>query len=901
MNYNFKIIPFFLLLIAHFSFPQSTRILSIDYKTKILPFGLTEKIPSKKPVVALALSGGGSRGLSQIGVLKAFEEANIPIDVIVGTSMGSVIGGLYSAGYSISEIDSIARNTDWESLLSLKANKDRRQLFVDQKVTEDRAILTLRLNGFKPIIPTSFNDGQGLSNYLSLLTFQAPIHVKKNFDELRIKFRAVATDLVSGDLVVISQGSLSQAMRASSSVSFFLAPVKVDSMILVDGGLVANIPVIAAKKMADYVIAVNTTSSLHNEDELNLPWMVADQIISIPMILLNEEQIKNANVIINPNLKDNLSSDFINADSLIEKGYEAAKLFIKKIKSDLDSISNAKLKEDEFYIKKIISDDVASDSDMPLISKYTGRDSVSSAEILNDIYNLYNTGDFSDINAQITQMEDYSTIKINYKKNPVINDFVLDGITIIPPEVVDSILYPLYNQAYNPEKLCGKLIEILKLYREKGFSLADIQKIEFNKKTGVLYLKFDEGLISKIEIKGNETTNQTVISREFPLKKGEYFRYQLVEQGLTNLQATNLFEDINLSVTKKNDQNIVTIKVLEKISSLLRIGFRIDDENKAQLGLDVRNENLFGSGTELGLILFGGARNRAYILEHKANRIWNTYLTYKLNVYYKFDDVFVYTDDPPPSERNFTRSRKGEYRQIYYGASAAVGTQVGKFGNLILKGEYEFDELKLKQGDLVEPFKTKFVTLKLSTTIDTQNKYPYPTVGLYFNGFYETAQTALGSEVGYSNVGFEYKSYFSWDKFNTISPKIIMGFGDKTLPLTKQYSLGGQANFFGMKEEEFRGRQILLTSIEYRYKLPFDIFFDTYLKFRYDLGSTWNVQEEIRFKDLRHGIGTTLAFDTPVGPAEFSVGRSFLFTKNLPGNPLIYGDVNFYFSIGYYY
>jgi NTE family protein len=128
----------------------------------------------------------------------------------------------------------------------------------------------------------------------------------------------------------------------------------------------------------------------------------------------------------------------------------------------------------------------------------------------------------------------------------------------------------------------------------------------------------------------------------------------------------------------------------------------------------------------------------------------------------------------------------------------------------------------------------------------------------------------------------------------------MMGFADKTLPLSEEYSLGGQDSFFGMRADEFRGRQIFLSSLEYRIKLPFEIFFETYFKMRYDLGSTWEVQEQIKFKELKHGVGITLSFDTPFGPADFSIGRSFLF-KNIPNNPVSLGDVYFYFSIGYYY
>ena len=182
--------------------------------------------------------------------------------------------------------------------------------------------MTLRLDGLSPIIPTAINTGHRLSNYLNLLTLQAPVHVENNFDDFRIKYRAVCTDLVTGEAVVLDKGSLSQAMRASSSVSFFLSPVKMDSMILVDGGLVANIPVKIAREMgADIVIAVNTTSELHSKEELDLPWIIADQIISIPMKMLNEDQLSEADFVVTPQDPTRSPTDFTNIDSLILKGY----------------------------------------------------------------------------------------------------------------------------------------------------------------------------------------------------------------------------------------------------------------------------------------------------------------------------------------------------------------------------------------------------------------------------------------------------------------------------------------------------------------------------------------------------------------------------------------------------
>ena len=104
-----------------------------------------------------------------------------------------------------------------------------------------------------------------------------------------------------------------------------------------------------------------------------------------------------------------------------------------------------------------------------------------------------------------------------------------------------------------------------------------------------------------------------------------------------------------------------------------------------------------------------------------------------------------------------------------------------------------------------------------------------------------------------------------------------------------------------MRDDECRGRQVFLSSFGYRYKLPVKIFFTTYLKFRYDLGAVWEFPNQIRFKDLRHGIGATISFDTPIGPVDFSVGRSFKFERSLPNKPISWGDVLFYFSIGYYF
>jgi len=890
----FLLIPF----IINLSYAQTEHIINLKTRTAQLPFGLTEEVPIISPRIGLALSGGGARGLSQIGVLRALEEAGIQIDLIAGTSIGSIVGGFYSSGYSVSELDSIAINTDWEDLLSIGGTTSRTELFIDQKVTEDRSIFTLRLEGLKPILPTSFNEGVKFSNYLTLQTLLAPLHTKDSFDDLLIKFRAVCTNLVSGNPVIIDSGSLGRAMRASSSVTFFLSPVEQDDLTLVDGGLVENIPVKTVKDMgADIVIAVNTTSPLHNLDDLELPWLIVDQTVSIPMKRLDKEMLSKADFVIEPDIKNSSATSFVNIDSLIIKGYKSALPHIQIIKSKIDSFTCRQIKSKSVYIRNIVFDRDTSQLINSFYKKYSLVDSVSNATIMIDLLTLYKTGLFENIQANITQQKNSTEFKIVYAPAAVIKSVSIVSGSGIEKSKIDSILNYHVGQTYKPREIVYSVIEVLKHFRKNGYLLAKCSSVEFDKNTGQLKVFFNDGIISKVIIDAN--TSETLIDREFPIKAGDYFSYDVVKEAFTGLRSTGLFNDINLSVIETEEGNTLKLSLRERVSSLLKVGFLVNDTYKLQLGLDLRDVNLFGDGTEMGFFLFGGASNRAYILEHIAHRMFNTYLTYKINAYYKFNDIDVYERTSFATEQTFTSKKTGEYRQIFYGASLSLGTQIEKFGKLIFIGKYQIDEIKNIEGQEVEPYKTKIVSLKIGATIDSRNKFPYPDDGVYFDGYYETAQSFLSGDEGFVLVGMDLRHLFKLGKSHVLSSRIHIGFGDKTLPLSQQFTLGGQYSFFGAYENEFRGRQIALASLMYQLKLPFKIFFDTYLWFRYDLGATWRTQELIRFKDLKHGIGATVSFDTPIGPADFSIGRSFLLRKDLPEDPLSWGDILFYFSIGH--
>jgi len=798
----------------------------------------------------------------------------------------------------VDEMDSIVMNTDWDKLLLINNPSERRELFVDQKINEDRSLFTVRLNGFSPVLPTSFNEGIRLSNYLTLLCLSSPVISENSFDDLFIRYRAVCTNLIDGSPVILSSGSLARAMRASSSVSFLLAPIVVDSITLIDGGLVSNIPVSAVSGLGvDYVIAVNTTSDFRKEDELGLPWNIADQVVSIPMKRLEQAELLKANFHLQPNLNHWSSTDFINIDSLILTGYHYTKRLVPAIEAQIDSVTKAKSGLTLFWIKNVKSESNAGDFEKQYLQKYFLMDSVSSFEIFEDMTELYKTGWLDSLSVSFEHDGDSTKINFNYSLTPIIKEIEIFSDGTSDSSGAEYLLQELKDKPFNGKLVFNVVRKLIMDYKRRGLILFELKNHNFDVTTGKLSLEFNAGTITRINI--SSETSKTVIDRELNVKVGDKLIYSNLEDGLMRLRATGLFEDINLSVDQNRNGTTLNLDVNEKISSLLKIGFLVDNTYNAQLAMDFRDVNLFYSGTELGLFLFGGASNRAYILEHISYRILDTYFTYKLSAYYKFNDIDVYTQTKSKTGNTFSSNYIGKYRQIFYGGSLSVGTQLEKFGKLIFTGKYQYDEIKNKEGSVVSPYDTKIVSLRIGGIVDSQNKYPYPEDGLYFNGFYETAQSILGGDEGYLLFSADLRYYLKLASRHVVSPKLQIGFGDKTLPLSEQFTLGGLYSFFGAHENEFRGRQIFLTSLMYQYKFPFKIFFDTYAWFRYDIGSTWAEQEQIRFKDLRHGIGGAISFDTPIGPADFSIGRSFIISQGLTEDSFVWGDVLFYFSIGH--
>ena len=289
-----------------------------------------------KPKVGLVLSGGAARGLAHVGVLKALEEQGIHIDAIAGTSMGAVIGGLYASGYKIDELEKLALGIDWKEALSdaperedvpFRRKQDDRDFLVKQK-------LSFRDDGSLGL-PLGVIQGQNLALLLeSLLAHSSDI---RDFDKLPIPFRAVATDIVNGEKVVFRKGHLPQVIRASMSIPAVFAPVEINGQLLVDGGMVDNIPVDVAREMGvDIVIVVDIGTPLRGRKELNTVFDILNQSITLMTRSNSEVQLaslKPDDILIQPVLASYGTTDFGRSADIINAGYRATQILEKRLAS----------------------------------------------------------------------------------------------------------------------------------------------------------------------------------------------------------------------------------------------------------------------------------------------------------------------------------------------------------------------------------------------------------------------------------------------------------------------------------------------------------------------------------------------------------------------------------------
>ena len=293
-----------------------------------------DTIPRKK--IGLVLSGGGAKGLAHIGVLKVLEEVGIPIDCIAGTSMGSVVGALYAIGYRADELEKLAIKTDWTDMLTDELS--RRYIAMEEKIWDGRYFGSVPIKKGGVQLPSGLIAGQKISNFFSRLTWSA--HHINDFNQLPIPFTCVATDIITGEAVPIDSGFLPDAIRASMAIPTVFTPIMLQDRLLVDGGLVRNLPAEDAKRMgADIIIGVDVSFTLLPPESIESFLDIITQSLSFVEAQSRLTQHELCDILIQPDMSGVSMFSFNQVEELIRRGETAARQMLPQLQTLVDSLN----------------------------------------------------------------------------------------------------------------------------------------------------------------------------------------------------------------------------------------------------------------------------------------------------------------------------------------------------------------------------------------------------------------------------------------------------------------------------------------------------------------------------------------------------------------------------------
>ena len=290
-----------------------------------------------RPRVGVVLSGGGAKGFAHIGVLKVIEEAGLPIDYIAGTSMGSIIGGLYAIGYSPETMIQLIKEQNWDAIMSDAI--PQKYISIDEKILDRHYLATFPFRNKKIQMKSSIYDGGRINLLLARLT--SPAYKIKDYNNLSIPFLCVATDIENAEAYEMTKGNLQRSIRASMSIPFYFPPIEVDGRLLIDGGLRNNFPVPNVReKGIDIIIGVDVQRNFHKKEELNSMAIIMDQIIAMSDVDAYTKAKENLDIYIQPELRKYGMMDFNSFDTIIALGEMAAREFLPQLKHLADSIKD---------------------------------------------------------------------------------------------------------------------------------------------------------------------------------------------------------------------------------------------------------------------------------------------------------------------------------------------------------------------------------------------------------------------------------------------------------------------------------------------------------------------------------------------------------------------------------
>lgn len=735
-------------------------------------------------------------------------------------------------------------------------------MFLTQRQERGRHILSVRFDGLQPVIPQALTAGQRLTALLTRLTSRAIYLAGEDFSRLPIPFKTIATDIVTGQTIVIDSGSIVNAMRATMAFPLAFTPLCSDGRLLMDGGMVVPIPVELARSVShssDFVVAINTASPLQPRNELVTPIDIADQATSIMTADKLRRQLEKADYVLDFDIDWASSTDFDLIDSLMAVGYREGLAAADSIKVRLSSRRND---------RRFLIVDVLFKGPAPAWSDSVRQALVGQVRAEHELVNEF---------SHLTLQRQLYSLKFDLPSQPVLGEALPVRLMLAPEPSLpaastvfsisgntsmdDSLIVELLTDTCT--RLTGACLRrglerVMGEYRRRGHDLAEMVSVDVKPEANRIDIGIDEGLIHRIDVEGNERTRDWFIRANFPLEEGMPYSSALAARGQADIYGTDLFDRVTVELKRSDQGPIVVIGVEEKAYLQVRVGWHWHDDYHSEEFIELLDDNLLGAGIEGRLHAQYAPDRHQYYFSLRADRIFDTYLTGRLSVFHKRLDRFLY------DHLGRVAAKRDENR---IGLEFRLGQQISRLGTA--SAALRAEEIKVRPPGAKES-RFGLRVLHLQSLVETFNRRVFPETGKRHLFEVEFAGEFLGGEVEYTKFYSSVEAYWQFGSRLNYHPRIAVGLSRSGLPVSERFYLGGVHSFMGLRTFQIGGDKLFHMSHELRLKLPWRF----YLTGRYDLGEVFSSAEDIKANRFRHGGGASLAFDSPIGPFELGYGRT---------------------------
>jgi len=735
---------------------QSTKFrLLVSSIILILLFGLGTKLLSQtatRPKIGLALSGGGAMGFAHIGTLKLLDSLDIPIDYIAGTSMGGLAAALYAVGYTGAEIEDIVRKADWSDLFT--DAPDRNILPYFQKQDADKYQFELGIRDFRPVDKGGVIAGQKITLFITRLVL--PYLTVSDFDSLMIPYRCVTVDLTTGAEVILDHGSLPLAMRATMAVPSVFSPVDWGDSLLVDGGLLNNLPVNAVRAMgADYIIAAMVRNPFKTKEELRTTVDVLAQAFNIFRENKLDFEAKDADLLVICQLNRLTPTDFTTTKvaKIIDAGNSAAY-------SKLDELLALKRK---YKLSR------SGSKDHPNLGSLTGNR---------------------------------------------IGRIIIKGNQTIPTIAIRSIIGINEGDQYHPDTLTAGLARLQALgdfYRIRPIiEMLSDSTIEIK----INLIEEVRAIIQNIKVRGNEQLTEDFIVRSLGIAPGEIFSMKRIETQINYLYGLGYFKNVIYSTEPAGDNKInLVLNVIEHTPQKLRFGFRYDNYHSLISALDFQTTSTFIRGLLIDAEWqFIGLSQFKLKTLYPSRRLKMPVYPY-FNFTYKEIPTFAYSINGNKIASYIDRSALfgigwGLLYKNYWNFEFELD-----YESVNIKPDIAPDE-PLKFYD----WNDELYKVQFSENIDMLDNAFMPRKGILMHCGYEQTIPQIGRHANYLNFDISSDVYFSIKK-STFRLSGFYGYASMQDSTNRFIYRGGPETFVGVEYDQMVASEMTSLRFDYAYNI----------------------------------------------------------------------------------